>query len=99
MELTCRQCRAHFRAAVQLPVPAPVRLVCPSCRAEMVLRPKPAGAPRRVAAIADDPRPFRRFLGEHLRRLGFDVAYFETGDPLLEHVRQTRADLVIVNVY
>jgi CheY-like chemotaxis protein len=53
----------------------------------------------RVAAIADEPRPFRAFLGEHLRRLGFDVTYFETGDPTLEFVRRTRADLVIVNVY
>ncbi|HEX2061164.1 MAG TPA: response regulator, partial [Thermoanaerobaculia bacterium] len=37
--------------------------------------------------------------GEHLRRLGFEVAYFETGAPTLEFVRRTRADLVIVNVY
>lgn len=54
---------------------------------------------QRLAAIADEPRPFRGFLGEHLRRLGFEVAYFETGDPTLEFVKRTRADLVIVNVY
>jgi CheY-like chemotaxis protein len=63
----------------------------------------PAAAPavhaRRIAAIADEPRPFRTFLGEHLRRLGFDVEFFETGDPALEFVRRVRADLVIVNVY
>jgi DNA-binding response OmpR family regulator len=53
----------------------------------------------RIAAIADEPRPFRSFLGEHLRRMGFEVAYFETGDPALEFVKRTRADLVIVNVY
>jgi CheY-like chemotaxis protein len=53
----------------------------------------------RIAAIADEPRPFRAFLGEHLRRLGFEVTYFETGDPTLEFVRRKRADLVIVNVY
>jgi len=62
-----------------------------------------AGAPvlhtRRIAAIADEPRPFRTFLSEHLRRLGFDVELFETGDPALEFVRRVRADLVIVNVY
>ena len=27
------------------------------------------------------------------------MQYFETGDPTLDYVRQTRADLVIVNVY
>lgn len=81
----------------------------------MVLKPAPAGAPpasapqpsrvaaaappRRIAAIADEPRPFRSFLAEHLRRLGFDVALFETGDPTLDYVRRSRADLAIVNVY
>jgi response regulator RpfG family c-di-GMP phosphodiesterase len=53
----------------------------------------------KIAAIADEPRPFRAFLGEHLRRLGFEVTYFEIGDPTLEFVRRKRADLVIVNVY
>jgi CheY-like chemotaxis protein len=53
----------------------------------------------KIAAIADEPRPFRAFLGEHLRRLGFEVTYFEVGDPTLEFVRRKRADLVIVNVY
>jgi response regulator RpfG family c-di-GMP phosphodiesterase len=70
----------------------------------MVLKPKGGSTPtrlprRRIAAIADEPRPFRAFLGEHLRRLGFEVQYFETGVPTLEFVRRTRADLVIVNVY
>jgi CheY-like chemotaxis protein len=54
---------------------------------------------RRVAVIADEPRPFRAFLGEHLRRLGFDVTYFETGDTALDFVRRARAHLAIVNVY
>jgi len=124
MELTCKNCGSKFRAALQLPLTAPVRVACPSCRTQMVLKPAPgveqapspvpvpapgdggqAGAPvphprnRRICAIADEPRPFRTFLGEHLRRLGFDVEFFETGDPLLEFVRRTRADLVIVNVY
>jgi CheY-like chemotaxis protein len=121
MELTCKNCGSKFRAALQLPLTAPVRVACPSCRTQMVLKPAPgvgqapppvqapaegqAGAPvppprnRRICAIADEPRPFRTFLGEHLRRLGFDVEFFETGDPTLEFVRRTRADLVIVNVY
>lgn len=117
MELTCKQCGSKFRAAVALPLTTPVRVACPQCGNQMVLKPKtenrpmPAMAPmpapepapaargRRVAAIADEPRPFRAFLGEHLRRLGFEVAYFETGDPTLEFVRRTSADLVIVNVY
>ncbi|HXG57742.1 MAG TPA: response regulator [Thermoanaerobaculia bacterium] len=64
------------------------------------LRPQVSPAPvRRVAAIADEPRPFRQFLGEHLRRLGFEVTYFESGDAALDFVRRARADLAIVNVY
>jgi CheY-like chemotaxis protein len=54
---------------------------------------------KRVAVIADEPRPFRGFLGEHLRRLGFEVSFFEAGEPALEFVRRSRADLLIVNVY
>lgn len=101
MELTCRNCGSIFRAAVVTPLTTPVRVVCPSCGNQMVLKPKGSSgiARRRMAAIADEPRPFRAFLGEHLRRLGFEVEFFETGDPTLEFVRRTRAELVIVNVY
>lgn len=63
-------------------------------------RPHAVAPPRRrVAAIADDVRPFRAFLGDHLRQLGFDVTYFELGEPTLDFVRRTRADLLIINVY
>jgi len=123
MDLTCKKCGSTFRAAVSLPLTSAVRVACPRCEYQMVLKPRtasgmhpvavtgtsqaaapvlhaPARLPRRrLAAIADEPRPFRHFLGEHLRRLGFEVQYFETGDPALEFVRATRADLVIVNVY
>lgn len=124
MELTCRSCHARFRAAIALPLTQPVRVACPACHNQMVLkpsgpatsavaspRPKAAPAPsspvaataphpkRRVAVIADEPRQFRTFLADHLRSLGFDVTLFETGDLALEFVRQTRTDLVIVNVY
>ena len=116
MEITCKHCGSRFRAAIQLPLTAPVRVACPACQNQMVLKPSggdgatsqprnPATSePRpkaasKLAAIADEPRPFRAFLGEHLRRLGFEVSYFEAGDPTLDFVRQRRADLVIVNVY
>jgi len=99
MEITCKHCGSRFRAAIQLPLTAPVRVVCPACRNQMVLKPTVTAPPMKIAAIADEPRPFRAFLGEHLRRLGFEVTYFETGDPTLEFVRRKRADLVIVNVY
>jgi CheY-like chemotaxis protein len=119
MELTCKQCGSQFRAALQLPLARAVRVACPSCGTQMVLKPAPAqsadaappppvpsptpsAAPaknRRVAAIADEPRPFRAFLGEHLRRLGFDVSYFEAGDSALEFIRRARPELAIVNVY
>lgn len=107
MDLTCKQCGASFRAAIPSPLTAAVRVACPSCHYQMVLKPKASGGQpvlarlprRRVAAIADEPRPFRQFLGDHLNALGFEVAYFETGIPTLEFVRRTRAELVIVNVY
>jgi CheY-like chemotaxis protein/DNA-directed RNA polymerase subunit RPC12/RpoP len=119
MDLTCKKCGSTFRAAIQLPLLTAVRVACPSCAYQMVLKPRtssgmhptaeaapdiepppPTRMPRRrLAAIADEPRPFREFLGEQLRRLGFDVSYFETGDPTLDFVRRMRADLVIVNVY
>ena len=121
MELTCKQCGAKFRAAVQLPLREPVRVACPSCANQMVLKPRTGAflgvAPptttvktaaevggstqkqRRTAAIADEPRPFRDFLGAQLRRVGFDVQFFDTGEPALDYVRRTHADLAIVNVY
>jgi response regulator RpfG family c-di-GMP phosphodiesterase len=113
MDLTCKKCGSTFRAAVALPLTSPVRVACPRCQYQMVLKPRtasgmhpvpepepPAQMPRRrTAAIADEPRPFRQFLGDELRQLGFEVAYFETGDPTLDFVRRTRAELLIVNVY
>jgi CheY-like chemotaxis protein len=108
MELTCKQCRSKFKAAVSTPLTAPVRVKCPSCGNEMVLKPKAAPAagddatlkrPRRTAVVADEPRPFRSFLGEQLQKLGFAVEYFDTGDVALQAVKRIRPDLVIVNVY
>ncbi len=113
MELTCKKCGSSFRASVQLPLVSPVRVVCPSCSYQMALTRRtscglhpipeaaraPVGGGRRTAAIADEPRAFRDFLGAQLRRLGFEVSYFETGDPTLEFARRVRADLVIMNVY
>ena len=120
MELTCKQCGARFRAAIPEPLTRAVRLACPSCGNQMVLKPaaeaalpqtSPATASqpspanvaslprRRVAAIADEARPFREFLAEHLRRLGFDVSTFDAGDKAFEFIRHTRAELAIVNVY
>jgi CheY-like chemotaxis protein/DNA-directed RNA polymerase subunit RPC12/RpoP len=120
MDLTCKQCGARFRAAIPEPLTRAVRVACPSCSNQMVL--KPAAAPiamspkhdqrpatlhdaplpqrrRRIAVIADEARPFRSFLAEHLRRLGFDVTMFESGEPAIDFVRRARADLAIVNVY
>lgn len=125
MDLTCKQCGARFRAAIPEPLTRAVRVACPSCSNQMVLKPAAdaarAGSPaasageaprdneqagtkkpaarRRIAAIADEPRPFRSFLSEHLRRLGFDVTMFETGEPAFDFIRRARADLAIVNVY
>src|SRR5688572_17996433 len=107
MEITCKHCNARFRAAVSEPLTKAVRVICPSCKNQMVVRPEqPAvtasAAPvqaRRTAVIADEPRDFRVFLGEELTRLGFTVFFFETGEAALPKVRETRAELVILNVY
>lgn len=124
MELTCKQCGARFRASIQEPLTRAVRVACPSCSSQMVLKPVAGAVPmpapsapvpdteraqrkpepartaqRRIAVIADEPRPFRSFLAEHLRRLGFDVSTFELGEPAFDFVRRARADLAIVNVY
>jgi CheY-like chemotaxis protein/DNA-directed RNA polymerase subunit RPC12/RpoP len=118
MDLTCKQCGARFRAAIPEPLTRAVRVACPSCSNQMVLKPaaSPAAMPRpvsqpatlqntplpksrRIAVIADEHRPFRSFLGEHLRRLGFDVTMFETGEQAFDFIRRSRADLAIVNVY
>ena len=106
MDLTCRQCGARFRAAIEVPLTRAVRVACPACSHQMILKPSQhpndptfQRAKRRQAAIADEPRPFRNFLAEHLRQLGFEVSLFDTGEPALDFVRRTQADLVIVNVY
>jgi len=117
MELSCKQCGVKFRAAVQTPLTAPVRVACPSCANQMVIKPRAGafsggqapspvaggdtGAPRKrkTAAIADEPRPFRDFLGAQLQRLGFEVSFFEAGDATLDFVKRSHADLAIVNVY
>lgn len=114
MDLTCKKCGSAFRASVGLPLLTAVRVVCPACGFQMTLRPRTASGMhpvpdtlsqplrlprRRAAVIADEPRPFRAFLGEQLTQFGFDVVFFETGEPALEHIRRSRADLVIVNVY
>jgi response regulator RpfG family c-di-GMP phosphodiesterase len=107
MEITCKHCQSKFRANLQEPLTRAVRVICPACKEQMVLRPEaaaPAATPapaaaKRTAVIADEPRAFRIFLGEELRKMGFEVIFFETGEPALAKVRETRAELVILNVY
>lgn len=107
MDLTCRKCGARFRAAIEMPLTRAVRVQCPACAHQMVLKPTQNSAPstqhsfkrRRVGVIADESRPFRAFLADQLRTLGFEVSLFETGEPALDFIRRSHADLVIVNVY
>lgn len=165
MDIVCKHCSATFRAALTAPLLAPVRVICPSCRNQMVLRPTapsapladqrpapvatpaptqpappaklaadrraaataarsapaspaassatvltpPAPAPKparpvpppgkRTAVIADEPREFRNFLGKQLETMGFEVRFCDNGPDAMESVRQTRAQLVILNVY
>lgn len=105
MEIACKKCGAVYRINVQLPLSGPVRVACPGCGKQRTLRPAPVEtAPSaepgpRVAVIADEPRPFRTFLATELRKLGFETHLFDTGEPALAKVRQTRGQLVILNVY
>ena len=117
MDLTCKQCGARFRAAIPEPLMRAVRVACPSCKKQMVLKPAASTTPprdaqpatlhdtplpqkgRRIAVIADEPRPFRAFLAEHLRRLGFEVTTFESGEQSFDFIKRWHADLAIVNVY
>ena len=73
--------------------PAPVSAPAP------VPPPGRVPRPRRQAVIADEPREFRNFLVMELKSLGFEVSTFENGEGALQHVRGTRAELVILNVY
>lgn len=111
MEINCKKCGAVYRINVQLPLSGPVRVACPNCGKQKTLRPAPApAAPMdagetpatsgpRIAVIADEPRPFRAFLGAELTKLGFETHFFDSGGPALAEVKKSRAQLVIVNVY
>jgi CheY-like chemotaxis protein len=59
----------------------------------------PASQRLRQAVIADEPRAFRNFLVSELGKHGFEVKVFDSGDGALDFVRESRADLVILNVY
>ena len=61
---------------------------------------RPAGsAQRKRAVVADEPRPFRDFLGRELDKLGFDTDFAEHGDDALAKVKVSRPDLAVLNVY
>ena len=100
VEINCRACSARFGAKIELPLKSSVRVVCPSCSHQMTLRPAGA-AQRKKAVVADEPRPFRDFLGRELDKLGFDATFAEKGDEALEalKIKVSRPDLAVLNVY
>lgn len=98
IEISCRACSARFGAKVALPLTSPVRVVCPSCSHQMTLRPA-GSAQRKRVVVADEPRPFRDFLGRELDKLGFDIDFAEDGDDALSKIKVSRPDLAILNVY
>jgi CheY-like chemotaxis protein/DNA-directed RNA polymerase subunit RPC12/RpoP len=55
MDLTCKQCGARFRAAIPEPLMRAVRVVCPSCSNQMVLKPANGAEPRPAAAPENSP--------------------------------------------
>ncbi|MEO6260029.1 MAG: response regulator [Thermoanaerobaculia bacterium] len=97
VRVACPACRNPM--VLKPAAAAPPAGAAPVPARPLAVPPGAAGPKRRVAVIADEPRPFRTFLADHLRSSGFDVTLFETGDPALEFVQNTRTDLVIVNVY
>src|SRR5207253_2668976 len=50
MDLTCKQCASKFRAAIELPLARAVRVACPACGFQMVLKPA-SGEHARVILI------------------------------------------------
>jgi predicted Zn finger-like uncharacterized protein len=95
VRVACPSCgkQKTLRPAPAAPGPGQPRPAIPAPAAPAA----PAGP--RVAVIADEPRPFRSFLGAELKKLGFEAHFFDSGEPALEKVRQTHAQLVILNVY
>lgn len=98
MRIDCRSCSDAFEAVLPDPFETAVRVLCPSCSHSMIVHPRP-GARRKKVVIADEWRPFRDFLGEQLRQLGFEVSHADDGRAALELIRMKRPDLAIVNVY
>ena len=66
MELTCKQCGSKFRAAIQLPLRSPVRVACPSCRNQMVVKPS-SGAHKAItpAELGGGDRKSTRLNSSH----------------------------------
>jgi response regulator RpfG family c-di-GMP phosphodiesterase len=110
MNLTCPFCSAKFRAMVGEPLREAVRMACPACQRQLVLRPpqkspsrpagpsKPAAPPKRRVVMIDEPRPFRSYLENELTKLGYDLQVFESSDGALEAIRRDKTDLVVINV-
>lgn len=86
------------RSETALPPATPSAAVAPPAPTGRPSLPVPSSG-KRIAVIADEPREFRKFLGKQLESMGFEVQFFENGTEALETVRQTRALLVILNVY
>jgi CheY-like chemotaxis protein len=104
MNLTCPFCSAKFRAMIEEPLQEAVRMACPACQRQLVLRPpekgpsRPAPPPKRRVVMIDEPRPFRSYLENELIKLGYDVEVFEASESALQAVRGARTELVVINV-
>jgi predicted Zn finger-like uncharacterized protein len=92
-------CPSCGKQKTMRPAPAPPAAPQPSAAPPAAPQAPSAPAGPRVAVIADEPRPFRNFLGKELQKLGFETHFFDSGEPALQKVRQSRAQLVILNVY
>lgn len=98
IRIDCRSCSDTFEAETPEPFDAAVRVLCPMCSHSMIIRPRPE-ARRKSVVIADEPRPFRDFLGGELSSLGFEVLYAEEGRSAFEMVRMRKPTLAVLNVY
>src|SRR6185436_6866797 len=85
MELTCKQCGSKFRAAIELPLARAVRVACPACGFQMVLKPAP-GEP--TLDYVRRARADLAIVNVYLKgKLGVEVTEDIKNDPSLAHTR------------
>jgi DNA-binding response OmpR family regulator len=95
VRLSCPRCGT--RLAVQGEFNEGIILGCTGCHSSWRAQHTPSE--QRTAWIGDAPRPFRAFLDQELKRLGFAVLIFEDGRGMMERMEAPFPHLLITNVF